>query len=299
MNDKKIEKEFTFTYLGLYIGIAYAFSWLFWLPQVLSVNQVVNLPDIFVWIVGFIAPWGPFVSSFMVMFIVRGKEGVKAFFKRGADINFNKKWFLPTFLIFPIWAGIAFLIGVFTTTLAINLPWFSNPLWLLFNFEYSNILYLFFFTGIAEEFGWRGFALDILQRKFNASVSTIFLGVIWAFWHLPIFFVGAPEFQFASFGIFIVQVTFYSFLYTWIYNNARKSLLTAIILHTMEDFTLFALFPVVEVFGADSIASISMYILAMVLLALILILWSPKTLATRKGANLPPREKKTQPITSF
>jgi len=92
------DKEFTFSHLGLYIVIAYSFSWIFWLPQVLHINHIANLSEIFVWVVGFIASWGPFVASFLVTFIVRGKEGVKVLFKRGADINFNKKWLLPTFL---------------------------------------------------------------------------------------------------------------------------------------------------------------------------------------------------------
>ena len=76
-------------------------------------------------------------------------------------------------------------------------------------------------------------------------------------------------------------------------------MLTAIFLHTMEDFTLFALFPVVAIFGENSIAGISMYILAVVILAIILIVWSPKTLATRKGANLSPEQKTTEPIPSI
>ena len=45
------------------------------------------------------------------------------------------------------------------------------------------------FNGFGEEAGWRGFALEPLQRRCGPVVGTIILAALWAGWHTPAFFV--------------------------------------------------------------------------------------------------------------
>ena len=44
-------------------------------------------------------------------------------------------------------------------------------------------------NGFGEETGWRGFALPLLQRRMSPLPAMLVLAVIWAGWHLPMFFV--------------------------------------------------------------------------------------------------------------
>jgi hypothetical protein len=39
-----------------------------------------------------------------------------------------------------------------------------------------------------EEPGWRGFALDELQPRWNAPAASLVMGAIWVVWSLPLFF---------------------------------------------------------------------------------------------------------------
>jgi membrane protease YdiL (CAAX protease family) len=89
---------------------------------------------------------------------------------------------------------------------------------------------------LPEELGWRGYALDRLGPRRHPLAASLTLGAVWAVWHLPLFFMpgmlharhGAAS---AWFWLFMTEVVAASILYTWIFNNTRRSTLAAIIFH--------------------------------------------------------------------
>jgi membrane protease YdiL (CAAX protease family) len=107
--------------------------------------------------------------------------------------------------------------------------------WLLNNFTRSG--------GISEEFGWRGYALPRLQARWNALVSSIVIGVIWAVWHIPLWFLAGSSQQGSSFGLFLANLVLMSVLYTWLFNNAKGSILVAVFFHAMAN-TVAQMFPI-------------------------------------------------------
>ncbi len=46
-------------------------------------------------------------------------------------------------------------------------------------------------NGLGEEMGWRGYALDPLARRFGRVQGTLVLTLVWAVWHLPLFWLNA------------------------------------------------------------------------------------------------------------
>jgi hypothetical protein len=66
--------------------IAFAISWLLWLPQVLDSNDLVRFPE-FVGILGMFAPFGPFVAALWLTGRQGGREAVKRLLKQGWSLD--------------------------------------------------------------------------------------------------------------------------------------------------------------------------------------------------------------------
>jgi len=85
--------------------------------------------------------------------------------------------------------------------------------------------------GPIEEFGWRGFALPLLQRRMAPFWAGLLLGLIWAIWHLPAFALsGTPQSEW-SLPAFFVGVVALSVIMTPLFNATRGSLLAAALFH--------------------------------------------------------------------
>jgi membrane protease YdiL (CAAX protease family) len=103
----------------------------------------------------------------------------------------------------------------------------------------GTILFTLFSGPLAEELGWRSFALPRLQSKHNALVSSLILGVIWTCWHIPLFFVTGATQMSIPFPIYLVLVLTITVYLTWLYNNTRGSLIITVMGHFIYNMTGF------------------------------------------------------------
>lgn len=83
-----------------------------------------------------------------------------------------------------------------------------------------------------EEIGWRGYALPRLAARVGFARAGVFLGVIWAVWHLPIFFIPGADKYGQSFPVYLLQVTALSVAITWLYTHTNGSLLLVMLMHS-------------------------------------------------------------------
>ena len=58
------------------------------------------------------------------------------------------------------------------------------------------------------------------------------LGVIWACWHLPQFFISGNDTSAQSFPVFLLEVTALSVVLAWLYARANGSVLLPMLLHS-------------------------------------------------------------------
>ena len=82
-----------------------------------------------------------------------------------------------------------------------------------------------------EEIGWRAYALPRLTKRFGLSAASIILGVIWAAWHLPFFFIPGGDNTGQSFPVYVIAVIGISVAMAWLYWKTNQSLLLVMLMH--------------------------------------------------------------------
>ncbi len=90
-----------------------------------------------------------------------------------------------------------------------------------------------------EEIGWRGYGVDSLRSKLNLFNTTMLFALLWALWHLPLFFInGYYQNQLWHTGIVYVVNFFLSMLpaailLNWIYYKNNRSIWAVVLFHFM------------------------------------------------------------------
>jgi membrane protease YdiL (CAAX protease family) len=83
-----------------------------------------------------------------------------------------------------------------------------------------------------EEIGWRGYALPRLADRFGLRIASLVLGVIWAVWHLPQFYIAGADTYHQSFLVWALQVVAMSIALAWLYAKSGGSLLLVMLMHS-------------------------------------------------------------------
>ncbi|MFO7928671.1 MAG: type II CAAX endopeptidase family protein [Candidatus Humimicrobiaceae bacterium] len=266
MDNKRWQEYFPWKY----ILVAFGFSWIIWLPGILASKGFFQLPISYTLLTG-IGAFGPLVAAFLLTSVKYGKKGIIELLKRSVSIGFRKIWLIPALLLMPVLVGSTLVIYILFEGKAglpeftlISQPWLIIPLFFL----------SFFALGaIQEEFGWRGYALDLMQKKWNALLSSLMLGIIWAIWHLPLFFIQGTMQSKVPFYIFLLSTLGVTVIYTWLYNNTKRSILIVLLFHAMHN-TSFNIFPITLL---PSPGKALLYLTGLQLLVAIIIvcIWGP------------------------
>lgn len=234
--------------LIFFLIIAIGFSWLLWIPRIL-IAYGIRLPnqlESFLQSPYNLAAMGPLIAA--IIMSVKEKK-LKILLQRAIKYQFPTKWYIIIFLLFPLISFISlFLLKIFGEY-TFNWEIFTKP-WMIIYFFFEILL---LGGPLQEEFGWRGYVLDKLQRKFSAIKSSIIIGIIWLVWHFPLYLIpksGEQYGQLISINVIsmamgsLITMILMSILFTWIYNNTGKSLFATLIFHTMLNLSVHKLFPV-------------------------------------------------------
>jgi membrane protease YdiL (CAAX protease family) len=213
--------------------LSYGLFWLFLAlcaVVLLSLGfEPATLPSWLSLLLTILGAWTPTVAAVIVTGVLGGCAAIQRLLKGLVQFHLPVRWYfaalIPWGLAF-IGAGIYRLGG----DAAFGGMSLSPGFW-------GGLFFFNLFTGpTGEEAGWRGFALPRLLRKYSPMSAGIILGIVWDFWHLPLWIIdgsSSPYCLFFSIGIISLSV-----LMTWIFRKTATSLVPMTIIHFSYNVSL-------------------------------------------------------------
>lgn len=168
----------------VFVGVTFAWSWLWWLPLIMSGASIVpgELPT---HVPGLL---GPAVGA-IVAARVEGEGALKALLRRATTLRLTPLGWAAA-LSPLVFIGLALLLDV-----AMGHQTELSGLRLYPGVPDLGLAVVFVIVlignGFGEETGWRGYALQHLQARWGQWGGVIVLWVIWALWHAPLFLITA------------------------------------------------------------------------------------------------------------
>jgi uncharacterized protein len=175
----------------------------------------------------FLGIFAPAIVALSLTARAEGSEGVLGLLRRLVQGNVAIRWYLfAAGYMAAVKLAVALLHRVFLGAW----PRFGTDPWYII--VGATIFSLIVGGQSGEEIGWRGYALPRLANRFGYAAASIVLGVIWALWHLPLFFVRDADKYGQSFIMYTLQVTAISVAMAWLYQRTNGSLLLTMLLHS-------------------------------------------------------------------
>ena len=173
--------------MGFFL-ISHGWSWACWSIPVIRGEDAWAYPNLlFIYLGGL----GPPLAALVMSSLTQGRAALTELLLRVVDIRrISLRWYAVIFLLIPLVTLGAITIGLLTGVPAETigterlLEWIAHPLHLI-----SSVVFIFVFGPLPEEIGWRGYALDRLQERWNALTASVILGAAWGAWHIPLFFI--------------------------------------------------------------------------------------------------------------
>jgi membrane protease YdiL (CAAX protease family) len=108
-----------------------------------------------------------------------------------------------------------------------------------FSFSISGVpsLITIVLAALLEELGWRGYAEDAIACYCSWWKESIIFGLIWALWHLPLFFIpGTYHYNILQqsplyMANFFISIMPLGFIVTWVYVKNNRSIFASVLFH--------------------------------------------------------------------
>ena len=222
--------------MWIFLLVTFAWTWTFgFLAKALSEDGLMSGS---VGILILIGSFGPLFGALISAYMEHGLQGIQRLIRKVGPIKSNWKNFLiACYLFVPAIALAAIVYGRenLNSTLSEVALLFFIPLVALFSVM----------TGpLGEEFGWRGILLPYFLERQSSLRASLFVGLIWAIWHLPLWTFSefrSNEKLIIFVPLYVLSIVAVSFIMTWIYLRSHGSIAVAIIAHSAFNCSLLPL----------------------------------------------------------
>ena len=174
----------------------------------------------------FVGIFAPAMVALCLTAQSEGRAGVLTLLGRLFEWRVGARWYL---FAVGYMAAIKLASALLYRTMAGAWPRFGTEEWYIM--LGGTLLSTITLGQAGEEIGWRGYALPKLSAHLGIAPASILLGIIWAVWHLPLFYMRGTDTFGQSFPLYLLQVTALSVAIAWLYAHTHGSLLLAMLMH--------------------------------------------------------------------
>src|SRR6266852_860947 len=217
-----------------FFALTYALTWACFLAAIAISNGTASAVPALTAGRGLLLLLGTFAPSLVALGVTardNGTPGTQALLRRSYAWRVDARWYL---------FAIGYMVAIKLTVALLHRgitgsgPRFGNEAW------YVIVAAIVISTPVqaGEEIGWRGYALPRLAARFGFARAGVLLGLIWACWHLPLFFLPGIDKYGQSFPVWALGVTALSVAITWLYAHTKGSLLLVMLMHSAVNQTL-------------------------------------------------------------
>lgn len=176
--------------------------------------------------------WTPTIAFFVLFKRLYPNSSIRNFYKSAFKKRINWKMLSVTVAV-QLFIAIA-SVSIVSYTKGVSLPD-------LLNLSSQSIFMGFILTLIqgatGEESGWRGFLQPSIERSFSVIKSSLIVGLIWGFWHTPLWLTsGYSRIQLVQYiFVFLVSIISVSTVIGICYSHS-KNLFVPICIHFIFNF---------------------------------------------------------------
>ena len=188
----------------------------------------------------------PGIMALIMIYSSQNDQLIADFWKRLLLFKINTAYLLVIVLLMPcvvyLATGLSLLFGYPSNQFSINEEFAVIKGWSILGIIIPLVL-----APVIEELGWRGYGVDSLGAYFSVLTTSVLFGLLWAVWHLPVFFIkGYYHNQLWNTGWlyvinFFVNVFVVAFLMNWIYFKTSRSIPAIILFHSILNVSSMAL----------------------------------------------------------
>ncbi len=216
----------------------YIFTWAFWISAAILGKDKKNFALSMVLMV-----FGLLVPAVVAFIMVRrSKCEVLQKDYRNKLVGFYRVNWL-NLIVGAVLFGIVIAASILVSTMfGESLDQFSFVGGFSFSIGSALTLLVLVLTSAFEELGWRGYAEDSIAFHMDWHKESWLFGVVWALWHLPLFFIpntyqanilAMSPWYMVNFFVSAIPLGFFP---TWIYVKNKRSIFACIIVHFFVNF---------------------------------------------------------------
>ena len=216
-------KSFVSRRLLVFLIVCFSVTWSAWgiLGWLARAQQLVygQWPFMLLYVLGGL---GPMIGAYVAVLSTSSQAPLREFHQRLFRWRVAGWWY-------AVAIGLPVVLAIASTMIAVLFrPDLSSALSIRPWYMFVPLLAVMIVGGGLEEPGWRGIAQPEIARTTGSAKAALLVGLVWALWHVPLFFLPGVSQYGSNFPVFALGVVGMALMLGWLYSRTASILLCVV-----------------------------------------------------------------------